>query len=222
MKILLIENEGYETILLKNKLIKEGFSCDICNCGCIGLSTSINKSYDLILMNTSLPKLNAEEICKALRQSKVSTPIIVLSNKKDINTKINHFYSGCDDFVIKPYEEKELISRILAVLRRPKPFRDNVIEFENIKIDTFKKIVQINDKIVNLTNKEFLLLKLLMKNIGRVIPRDEIFYSIWDENSNAFNNIVEVYINKLRKKLYTLSNSKIIKNTKGLGYYIGK
>jgi len=222
MKILVVDDDLSISIQLKKYLEKNGFVVDVSNNGSSGLSLALSNVYDLILLDINLPGMDGVSVCANLRSSKIYTPIIFLTVKNELSNKIRSFNIGCDDYIVKPFSMRELILRINAISRRSKVLLEEVLEYEDLKMNLLNKEVYRNNKLIILSKKEFLLLKYLMLNIGSVLSRDNIFDNVWDMNANPASNIVEVYINKLRKKIDYNGAEPFINNLLGMGYYIGK
>ncbi len=222
MKILFVDDDLSTSIQLKKYLEKNGFVVDVSNDGSAGLSLALTNTYDLILLDINLPSMDGVSICDNLRKSKIYTPIIFLTIKNELSNKIRSFNIGCDDYIVKPFSMRELILRINAVSRRSKTFVENILECEDLKMNLLNKEVYRGDRLIMLSKKEFLLLKYFMLNIGLVLSRDDIFDNVWDMNANPSSNIVEVYINKLRKKIDADNVVPLVNNLLGMGYYIGK
>lgn len=222
MKVLLIDDDFSISIQLRKILEKEGYVVDIANNGSSGLSLAFNNEYDIILLDINLPEMDGVSVCSSYRKAGKSTPIIFLTIKDEINNKIRSFTSGCDDYIIKPFSSKELILRMNAILKRSKIIQDECFTIEDLTVNLSNKEVYRGNKYIRLTRKEFLIIEYLFKNEGKVVSRDKIFDHVWDMNANANSNIVEVYINKLRKKIDFPGTRPLINNLIGMGYYIGK
>lgn len=222
MKILIIDDDVSLSLCLKNILEKNGFVVDSVYDGTAGLSCATSNVYDVIVLDVNLPNMDGISICASIRKFGISAPILFLTVKDEINAKIRSFVNGCDDYVLKPFSSKELILRLQALARRPKVIIDNIVQFSDLKLNLSTKEVYRGNSFISLTKKEFILLSYLMRNIGKIVSRDDIFDNVWDMNANASSNIVEVYINRLRKKIDILGFENVINNILGIGYYIGK
>jgi len=223
MKILIIDNDISFGLNLKNFLRKGGFNVDYFYNTIDGLSKVINERYDFIILELNLREISGIDVCFNIRSGGIKSPIIFLTNDDSISSKIKAFGAGCDDYISKQINFKELVLRIRAIARRPiNIFCDEILKIEDLEINVNKHIVKRGDRIINLTNKEFMVLEYLARNNGNIVKRDEIFDNVWDCNSNQFNNIVEVYINKLRNKIDYGYSDKIINNIIGVGYYVGR
>jgi len=223
MKILIIDNDISFGLNLKSVLRREWFNVDYFYNTLEGLSKVINDKYDLIILDINLRDLSGIDLCFNIRAANIKTPVIFLTNDESLNSKIKAFGAGCDDYMSKKINIRELVLRIRAISKRPiNNFQDEILKIEDLEINISKHLVKRGDKYIKLTNKEFMVLEYLAKNNGNIVKRDQIFDNVWDCNSNQFNNIVEVYINRLRKKIDLDSSGMIINNIVGVGYYIGK
>lgn len=221
MKILYIEDD-VETLNFVSKLLSKNFYLiDKETDGSSGFRKAKMNNYDLIIIDINIPNKNGLDICKELRELNNNTPIIFLTSNIDDECLIKSFKNGVDDYIRKPFNKDELILRIEAILRRPKDCLKEKICFEDFYLDyNLKKLFFKNHKIY-LTKKEFNLLELFFRNQNIILSREYIFDKVWDENSNPFSNIVEAVIKNIRKKIKKFTNKSLIKNTKGVGYYIG-
>lgn len=222
MKILIIDGDTKMGLNLRRFLYKEGFNVDYFSDPTKALSVVIENSYDLVLLEINLQKINGLDFCLSMRKSNINIPIIFITKNNDLYSKIKAFDVGCDDYILKPFNFMELVLRVRAVSKRPANYEDSVMKIEDLEINFDKHIVRRGDRNINLTNREFMLLECLIKNGGKVLKRAEIFDYVWDSNSNPLNNIVEVYINRLRKKIDEEQFVPLINNLNGVGYYIGK
>ena len=176
----------------------------------------INK-YDLIILDNVLPKKMGKEVCREIREKGVQTPILLLSAKNDVNSKIDLLNNGADDYLTKPFSFEELKSRIKAITRRPQKIEDVIFMYKGIALNSDTHELRVNDRRVYLTRKEFSLLEFLMKNSGKVVSRGLMMEKVWDINIDPFSNTVEAHIGNLRKKISD-KKKKIIINVPGIGY----
>ncbi len=218
MKLLVIEDDRKISAFLKAGLEAECFAVDTAYDGEKGLFLAKTNDYDLIILDLILPKLNGQEVCQEIRK-KSDTPIIILSGKNEVQSKINLLNSGADDYINKPFSFSELFSRIKSILRRPKKIKKDVIKIRNLVLDSGKHTLEKNGKEIHLTKKEFMLLEFLMKNQGQVLTRGIIMEHVWDINADPFSNTIETHIRSLRKKIDS-GKQKIIKTIPGIGYKI--
>jgi DNA-binding response OmpR family regulator len=217
MKILLIEDDREIANFLKRSLQEEFFIVDVARDGERGLSMARINNYDLILLDYILPKKDGREICKEIRISK-DTPIIMLSVRSEISDKSELLDLGVDDYVTKPFSFEELLSRVRAVLRRPKKIEKDVLRTGNLWLDYGKHIAMFGNRDLELTRKEFILLEFFMKNKGQTISRSDIIEHVWDSSADPFSNTIETHIASLRRKIDSENKLKYIKTVSGSGY----
>lgn len=222
MKILLIEDEPKVVEFLKKGLEELGFEVYIAFDGQMGERLALKNTYDIILMDVIMPMINGYELCRRIREKNQSVPIIMLTALGDTDDKLTGFDAGADDYLVKPFEFKELLARIKALTKRATGVvqTQNNLKVFDLVLDLDKKILTRESKTIDLTAKEFSLLELLMRNKGRVISRAEIAEKIWDITFDTGTNVVDVYINILRKKVDKDFENKLIHTKIGMGYYL--
>ncbi len=222
MKILLIEDEPKVVDFLKQGLNEQGYTVEVAYDGTLGQRFAKQNKYDLIILDVIIPHINGYELCKLIRENDHNIPIIMLTALGAMDDKLIGFDSGADDYLVKPFEFKELIARIKALTKRSSGATDlkNTLKVSDLVLDLNKKIASRGTKSIELTAKEFALLEFLMRNKGRVVSRAEIAEKIWEITFDTGTNVVDVYINILRKKIDKDSEQKLIHTKIGLGYYI--
>ena len=220
MKLLVVEDNTKLAENLKQGLSQEGYAVDVIEDGLLAEKRiMINRDeYDLIVLDRMLPGKDGISICKYWRENGIITPILMLTALDTIDDKVTGLDAGADDYLAKPFAFKELLSRIHALLRRPKQSFPDLINFGNISINTTSRIVNYKNKIVSLTLKEFMVLEYLIRNKNKVVTRDELYSHAWDFADSSFSNTVDVHIKNLRKKIH--DNGKIIQTIRGIGYKI--
>jgi two-component system OmpR family response regulator len=221
MKILVVEDNQKLAENLKQGLMQEGYAVDVIEEGLAAeRRILINRDeYDLVILDRMLPGKDGVSICKFWRENGVVLPILMLTALDDTDDKVTGLDAGADDYLAKPFALKELLARIHALLRRPKQSFPDVIIFRDISINTTSRIATHKNKPVTLTLKEFMVLEYLMRNIDKVITRDELYSHAWDFADSSFSNTVDVHIKNLRRKIY--DNGKIIQTIRGVGYKMG-
>lgn len=220
-KILVIDDEHHILELIQFNLENNGFEVLTCDNGEDAVTTAINKDIDLIILDLMLPGINGIEVCKRIRESSDNnTPIIMLTAKGEENDKIQGLDIGADDYMTKPFSIRELLARIKAVLRRTEDKNvnnENIIKVRDIKIDIEKHEVRKDDRVLELTLKEFELLKMLARNRGKVLSRDVILDRIWGYEYFGDTRTVDVHIRHLRKKIDD-NEGAFIETVRGVGY----
>lgn len=201
MRILIIEDEHRIAEALRKGLEQERFAVDTAYDGKSGYELAGSDEYDLIVMDLMLPGIDGNEICKRLRRDNVHVPILMLTAKSQVSDKVRGLDNGADDYLTKPFAFEELLSRIRALLRRPKTDNStNILRVNSIAMDTSTFSVMIKKQPVALSSKEYSLLEYLLRHKNMVISKDQIIAHVWDYDSDILTNTVEVYIKKLRKK----------------------
>ena len=224
MKILLVEDEPKVVEFLKKGLEEQGYETEVAYDGQMGERLALKEKYDLIILDVILPYLNGYELCKRIRERGLMVPVLMLTALGTTDDKISGFDAGSDDYLIKPFEFAELLARIKALSKRSSGLiqTSNLIKMSDLILDLDKKSARRGDKIIDLTAKEFALLEFLMKNKGKVLSRAEIAEKVWDITFDTGTNIVDVYINILRKKIDKDFEHKLIQTRIGLGYSINE
>jgi Response regulators consisting of a CheY-like receiver domain and a winged-helix DNA-binding domain len=219
MRLLLIEDEKHmadaiEVILNTNKYV-----VDICYDGLVGLDYALSNIYDVILLDIMLPGLDGISIIKELRKEKISTPILLLTAKDDINDKIDGLDNGADDYLTKPFNIDELLARIRALYRRKEKHLDNdILTYKDISLDPLNLKLYSDKNCYNLTLKESQILEMLINNNKTILSKDMIIEKVWGFDNDIPENQVEVYISFLRKKINAISAIVHIKNIRNVGY----
>lgn len=221
-KILIVEDEPKVANFIKKGLDELTFAVDVVYDGIAGRDRAFTGSFDVIILDVNLPGINGFEICKQLRDRSILTPVLMLTALGSTDDKLAGFDSGADDYLVKPFEFRELVARVRALIKRVQVAKrpQNIITVANLEINTDAKTVKRNDTLIELTAKEFNLLEYLVKNQGRVVSRAEISEHIWDINFDTGTNIIDVYVNFLRKKIDRDFTPKLIHTVIGMGYIL--
>lgn len=220
MRILVIDDDKDIREFLKKNLQAESFVVDTAGNGEDGSYMARVHNYDVILLDNIMPKKNALEVCKDIRSSGKSTPIIILSVESETVDKITLLNAGADDYVTKPFSYRELSSRIRALLRRPSTILLPTLRIGDLTLDTMAQKVRRGSKEIYLTRKEFTLAEYLMRHSGKVVSRADLMEHVWDDDLNPFSNTIEAHILNLRKKIDASSRKKLIHTVPGRGYKI--
>lgn len=222
MKILYIEDEVEMLNFIKTFLDKKYFIVDLESDGEKALSKASMNNYDLIIIDINIPKINGIDICKKLREIKNETPIIFLTANEDDDILIKALKTGGDDYIKKPFNKHELLARIESVLRRSENKTiEEILFYEDFKINIFLNKFYFKNSLIYLTKKEFNILLFLFKNKNIVKSVDEIYDSCWDSNDICLTNSVESAIRNIRKKIKKYTTKDLLKNQRAYGYYIG-
>ncbi|CUP98701.1 DNA-binding response regulator [Clostridium baratii] len=216
--VLIVEDEENMVSFIKMELEYEGYNVDVANDGRKAVSLALEKDYDVILLDLMLPGINGIEVCRRIRKEK-ETPIIMLTARDSVMDKVTGLKSGADDYLAKPFAIEELIARMEVIFRRNKKEKSNSeLKFKDIILDIEGRTVRRNNEVIELTNTEFQLLLMFMKNINRALTRDIIMENIWGYNSEAETNVVDVYVRYIRNKLDKNDKEKYIQTIRGVGY----
>jgi two-component system, OmpR family, copper resistance phosphate regulon response regulator CusR len=220
IRILVIEDEQRVAKLLKKQLEDAGFSVETANDGYIGKELIEKNSYRLILLDINLPLINGYELCKEIRKTNNKIPIIMLTALGTLENKVTGFNAGADDYVTKPFEFRELLARINVFIKRSDIItHSEVLRIADLEMDITTKCVTRNNKKIELTAKEFSLLETFLENKGKLLTRDFIIEQVWGIDFDPNTNIIDVYVNYLRKKIDKDFEPKIIHTKFGFGFY---
>ncbi len=225
-KILVVEDEVKVANAVQKGLEENGFSVQVAYDGRMGMSMARGETYDLVILDLNLPHFNGYELCDAIRQKNAQIPVIMLTALGTTEDKMLAFELGADDYLVKPFDFRELLARIKALLKRSAPdFKsagNSRLEVGDLIIDRDKKEASRSGKKINLTAKEYQLLEFLALNEGKVISKATIAEKVWDIDFDTGTNIIEVYINFLRKKIDKDFDSKLLHTKTGMGYYLSE
>lgn len=216
MHILIVEDEVGIVKFLQQGLQEEGYIITTASDGLMGLEHTQKTSFDLILLDWMLPKMNGLEVCKAIREKDDTTPIIFLTAKDTVQETIEGLKAGANDYMKKPFSFEELIERIKIHFRVQK--EADILTLGSIVINLNKHIVSVNDNVIALTQREFELLTYLVRNKGNVCTRNQIIEDVWDIHFEYDTGVIDVFINAIRKKLNLKIEQDYIKTVRGVGY----
>lgn len=221
MRILLVEDEKTLSDAIKEGLKENYFEVDVAYDGESALNKiEIEKEYDLIILDIMLPKIDGVVVLKKIREEGNKTPVLMLTARGEMETKLKTFGVGADDYLTKPFDFRELLARIQALLRRGSDVKSCIIKIEDLEIDTNKLIVKRSGQILDLTKKEYQILLYLAMNRGRVVEKSELENHLWDENSSPWSDTLRTHIKNLRRKVDSNFDKKLIKTIPGVGYEI--
>jgi len=223
MKILIVEDEHKIANLLKQGLEQERFIADVAYDGTSGFDLASSEPFDVIILDRLLPGIDGLDICKKLRAQGNHTPILMLTAKGQTMDKVEGLNSGADDYLTKPFAFEELLARIKALVRRPKHSLSNILQVEDLTLNTDTFEVKRGDKQIILSSKEFALLEYLMRQQHRTLTKVQIINHVWSYEANILPNTVEVFIGYLRNKIDRpfKNKKKLINTIRGFGYKIG-
>lgn len=220
MRVLVVEDEKKVASFIKRGLEEEKFTVDVAFDGEEGLFLAENNPYDIVLMDLMLPKKDGLEVIKELRAKEITTPVLCLTAKDSVEDIVSGLDSGSDDYLTKPFAFSELLARVKALLRRSAKDRGAEIYFVDLRLDPVSHKVWRSDQEIDLTAKEYALLEYFMRNPNQVLTRAMIAEHVWDYTFDSFTNIIDVYVNYLRKKVDRDFDKKLIHTVRGVGYVL--
>jgi DNA-binding response OmpR family regulator len=222
-KILIVEDEQKIADTLKMGLTENGYHAELAYDGNIGLKLFETQPVDLIVLDINLPGINGYELCKKIRARNTQVPVVMLTALSSLNDKIEGYDAGADDYIIKPFEFKELLMKIRVLLKRTVNHNipvGSVLKAGDLEMNVDSKEVKRGEALINLTAKEFQLLEYLMRNKNRVVSRVDIAMNVWDIDFDTNTNVIDVYINYLRNKVDKKFEQKLIHTQVGMGYIL--
>lgn len=220
MRILVVEDEKKVASFIKRGLEEEDFAVDVAFDGEEGLYLAENNPYDVILMDLMLPKKDGLTVIRELRAKDISTPVLCLTAKDSVEDIVAGLESGSDDYLTKPFAFGELLARVKALVRRISKDRGAEVHFADLRLDPVTHKIWRSDKEIDLTAKEYALLEYFMRNPNEVLTRAMIAEHVWDYTFDSFTNIIDVYVNYLRKKVDRDYDTKLIHTVRGVGYVL--
>jgi heavy metal response regulator len=218
MRILIVEDEKKVAAFIKKGLEEETYAADVASDGEEGLHLGEQNPYDLIILDLMLPKINGLDILSRLRAKKIETPILLLTAKDSVEDKVEGLNQGADDYLTKPFAFSELLARIRVLLRRGKAETKTTLKIADLTLDLVSHKVNRGNEEIDLTGKEYSLLEYFMRNQEKVLTRTMIAEHVWDYNFDTFTNVIDVYVNHLRKKIDKNFPAKLLHTLRGVGY----
>ncbi|MGB8192086.1 MAG: response regulator transcription factor [Chitinophagaceae bacterium] len=222
-KILLVEDEQKIADTLKFGLAENGYEVEIAYDGKMGLKLFESKAFDLIVLDINVPELNGYKLCKIIRSKNAQVPVIMLTALSSLNDKIEGYDAGADDYIIKPFEFRELLMKIRVLLKRTMKQTlptGNTLKAGDLEMNLDNKEVKRDGRTLSLTAKEFQLLEFLLRNKNRVVSRADIAINVWDIDFDTNTNVIDVYINYVRNKVDKPFDTKLIHTQVGMGYIL--
>ncbi len=223
MKILVVEDEPKVAAFIKHGLEENHYEADVVYDGSNAEKLALQYDYDLFIIDIIIPFINGLDLCRVLKQKKPNIPVLMLTALGTTEDKLSGFDAGANDYLVKPFEFRELLARVKVLLKTQGSGYDisNRLLVADLELDLNMKVARRGGQTIDLTAKEFLLLEYFMKNNGRVLSRNDIAEHVWDMNYDFSTNVVDVYVNFLRKKIDKGFEIKLINTRIGLGYIFG-
>ena len=218
MRILVVEDEPIAAAVLAKGLREHAYAVDIANDGDAALEQAAINQYDLLIVDVLLPGIDGFEVCRRLRADGASVPVLMLTALGRLDDRVEGLDAGADDYLPKPYHFKELLARVRALLRRGPALASAVLSVRDLAIDTRARRVERAGRLIQLTTKEYSLLEYLAKRQGEVVGRADIAEHVWDNSFDPMSNLIEVYIQRLRRKVDDGNDVKLIHTRRGAGY----
>lgn len=219
MRILIVEDDDGVAGFMKQALSETGFAVDVADNGLAGLQAAQTSEFDLILLDVLLPGLGGFEVCRRLRSAGVAAPVLMITALDMVDQKVTGLDSGADDYLCKPFQVAELLARIRALLRRGSS-ATAAVRVADLSLDPASRSVSRNGVEIQLSSTEYVLLDYLVRNVGRVLTRAMILDHVWKYDFDGNDNVLDVYISYLRRKIDRDHDVKLIQTVRGIGYRV--
>jgi len=220
MRLLIVEDEPEAARLLADGLREMAYAVDVAYDGVTAIEKAYCNSYDLIILDLMLPGKDGYAVCRELRAAGNTLPVLMLTAQDQVDKKIRGLDSGADDYLTKPFDLGELGARVRALLRRGPALRDPILRVADLELDTRRRSARRAGRAIELTAKEYALLEFLVRQRGQVVGRAEISEHVWDERFDPFSKVIEVYIQRLRRKVDSVGTVPLIHTRRGEGYLL--
>jgi heavy metal response regulator len=220
VRLLVVEDEPKVASFIQKGLEEEGYAVDVAADGEEGLALALAGVHDLIILDIRLPKMDGLRVLQLLRQDNLTTPVLLLTVRATIEDKVLGLDAGADDYLTKPFAFQELVARVRALLRRRTDAEPTLLRIDDLTLDPARRIVTRGGEKIDLTPREFALLDYFMRNPGRVLTRTMIAEHVWDYSFDTSTNVIDVYVNYLRKKVDAGREPKLLHTMRGVGYVL--
>jgi two-component system copper resistance phosphate regulon response regulator CusR len=221
MRVLLVEDEPAAAHILAKGLREHAYAVDVANDGESALQEVEDTDYDIVVLDLMLPLRDGLSVCRAIRQAGRNVPILIVTARDAVDARVEGFDAGADDYLVKPFDFRELTARVRALVRRGRqPLLPESLTVGDLVLDTRARRVSHRGRDVPLTAKEYAFLEFLARHAGEVVSRAQIADHVWDENYDPFSNVIDVYVQRLRRKLDRPGAESIIRTRRGEGYQL--
>jgi DNA-binding response OmpR family regulator len=220
MRVLLVEDDSRIAHFVAKGLREQSYAVDVAGTGEQALYQVAINTYDIVILDVMIPEPDGFAVCKQVRKSGHKMPILMLTARDAIEDRIEGLDRGADDYLTKPFEFRELLARMRALLRRPAAIQPASLTVADLTVDTSGQRVSRAGKAIPMTAKEYALIEFLARNAGRVVGRAEIAEHVWDDEFDPFSNLIEVYVNRLRRKIDAGSARPLLHTRRGAGYVL--
>jgi DNA-binding response OmpR family regulator len=217
MRVLIVEDQANVSTYLKQALTEQGYAVDLARTGPEALDWAEAVPFDLIVLDIMLPGLDGVTVCRRLRRQGNQADILMLTARDTVDDRVTGLDAGADDYLVKPFELKELLARLRALARR-RTAKNSILAFADLTLNTRTRVVMRGDTLISLTAKEYAILECLLREPRRVLTRSEIVESVWNYDAYTQSNVVDVYIRNLRRKIDEPFELKLIYTVRGAGY----
>jgi len=221
MRVLVAEDDPGVQRFVSKGLKEQAYAVDAVSTGSEALEQAEINTYDLIILDVMLPGISGFEVCRKLREAGQRVPVLMLTARDAVEDRVAGLDHGADDYLTKPFEFRELLARLRALLRRPLELKPAQLSVDTLTLDTARQTAARDGRHIALTHKEYSLLEFLVRNASRVVGRAEIAEHVWDEQFDPFSNLIEVYVNRLRRKIDSPSDAPLLHTRRGAGYMLG-
>jgi DNA-binding response OmpR family regulator len=220
MRVLLVEDDTRIAHFVAKGLREQSYAVDVAVTGEEALYQVAINTYDLVILDVMIPAPDGFAVCKELRRTGHRMPVLMLTARDTVEDRVEGLDRGADDYLTKPFEFRELLARLRALLRRPSALQPASLAVADLVVDTAGQAVSRGGKSISLTAKEYALVEFLARNAGRVVGRAEIAEHVWDEEFDPFSNLIEVYVNRVRRKIDTKGAKPLLHTRRGAGYVL--
>lgn len=222
MRVLVIEDEKKIASFVRNGLREEGFTVEVCHRGDKALERLTNEPFDLAVLDIMLPGRDGLSVLRILRERRIGLPVLILSARSETSERIEGLDLGADDYLAKPFSIDELVARLRALLRRQNGENLSLYKVEDLSLNLVTREIRRGEREIELTPREFSLLEVLMRAPGRIFTRTQLCERVWEYQFDPGTNLVDVYVQRLRRKIDDGSTCKLLQTRRGVGYYLGR